>query len=132
MSTDIKTIVSDYIIEDTTLDVTSTGNTTIYTDPAGYRFIIDHVDIICGSAASTTATVTIGQSTALTDFLDTQTLTNLAAQYDVVHLYPVPNATPVKTKSYAAGKIIQIAVTTADADGSSDASVLLFGYLRAA
>ena len=129
MSEDIKEIVGDYIMESVTLDLQTADVTTLYTVPTGKRFVIDHVDIICGTAASTTATVTIGQSTALTDFLDTQTLTNLAAQYDVVHLYPVPNATPVKTKSYAAGTVIQIDVSTADTDGSNDAIAKIFGYL---
>lgn len=132
MSVDIKEKVGDYIIVDTTVDLQTADVNTLYTVPADYRFIIDHVDIICGSAASTTAVVTVGQSTAVTDFLDSQTLTNLAAQWDVVHLYPVPNATPVKTKCYAAGTVIQIDVATADADGSDDAIVILFGYLREA
>jgi hypothetical protein len=130
MSLDIKEYAI-VLLSTTTVDLQTDANTTLYTVPTGYRCVLDHADIICGTAASTTAVITIGQSTALTDFLNSQTLTNLAAQYDVVHCYPVPNATPVKNKSYAAGTVIQLDVGTADADGSDDATVKLFGYLYA-
>jgi hypothetical protein len=117
------------LLSSTTLDVTSTGATTLYTVPTGKRCVLDHFKVICGSAASTTAVITVGRSTALTDFLDSQTMTNLAAQYDCVICAPVPNATPVKTKSYAAATIIQCNVGTADADGSEDATLLLYGTI---
>lgn len=117
------------LLSSTTLDVTGTGATTLYTVPTGKRCVLDHAKVICGTAASTTAVISFGQSTALTDFLGNQTMTNLAAQYDCVICMPVPNATPVKTKSYAAGTVIQCNVATADADGSDDATVLLFGML---
>lgn len=117
------------LLSSTTLDVTSTGATTLYTVPTGKRCVLDHAKVICGTAASTTAVITFGRSTALTDFLDSQTMTNLAAQYDCVICAPVPNATPVKTKSYAAGVIIQCNVGTADVDGSEDATVLLYGTI---
>jgi len=121
--------VSIALLSSTTLDVQSATQTTLYTVPTGKRCVLDHVKVICGSAASTTAGLTFGRSTALTDFLTEQTMTNLAAQYDCVICAPVPNATPVKTKSYAAGVIIQCDVATADVDGSDDATVLLFGTL---
>jgi len=117
------------LLSTTTLDVQTATVTTLYTVPTGKRLVIDHVKVICGTAASTTAILTFGQSTAVTDFLDSQTMTNLAAQYDCVICAPIPNATPVKTKSYAAAAIIQVDVGTADADGSTDAKVLLFGTL---
>jgi hypothetical protein len=118
-------------ITTTTLNVTSTGATTLYTVPTGFRFTPFCEDIECGSAASTTAVVSSGQVGALTDFLGNQTLTNLAAQYDVVTLMPIPNATPVKKKSYAAGTVFQINVVTADADGMTDGKVYLWGSIRA-
>jgi hypothetical protein len=128
MSVDIKDLTI-YLLSSTTVDLQTDANTTLYTVPTGKRCVLDHADIICGTAASTTAVITIGASTALTDFLGSQTLTNLAATNDVVHCYPIPNATPVKTKSYAAGTVIQLDVGTADVDGSDDATVNLFGYL---
>jgi len=117
------------LLSTTTLDVQSTGATTLYTVPTGKRCVLDHVKVICGSAASTTAVITFGQVGALTDFLGSQTMTNLAAQYDTVICAPIPNATPVKTKSYAATTIIQVNVGTADVDGSDDAIVMLFGTI---
>ena len=128
MSVDIKDRAI-YLLSSTTVDLQTADVTTLYTVPTGYRAVIDHIDVICGTAASTTATLTFGQSTAVTDFLDTQTMTNLAAQYDVVTCVPVPNATPVKKKSYAAGTVFQVDVSTADADGSDDATVNVWGYI---
>jgi len=117
------------LLSETTLDVTSTGQTTLYTVPTGKRCVLHCAVVVCGSAASTTATLTFGQVGTLTDFLDTQTMTNLAAQYDAVTCMPIPNATPVKTKSYAASTVIQVDVTTADVDGMTDGTVYLFGYI---
>lgn len=118
-------------ISTTTLDVTSTGATTLYTVPTGYRFIPHCAVVVCGSAASTTAIITFGQVGALTDFLDSQTMTNLAAQYDAVICMPIPNATPVKIKSYAAATVFQVNVGTADADGMTDGTVHLYGTIHA-
>ncbi len=114
------------------LDVTSTGQTTIYTVPTGFRCVLDKVVIIAGATASPTAIITIGLQGAATNFVGAQTLTNLAAQYDSVTIMPVPHASvPVKTKSYAAAAVIEIDVTTADADGGEDNRVLVFGTLLA-
>lgn len=117
------------LLSTTTLNVQSTGATTLYTVPTGKRCILHCAVVVCGSAASTTAVITFGQVGALTDFLGSQTMTNLAAQYDAVICMPVPNATPVKTKSYAAATVIQVNVGTADVDGSTDCTVYLFGTI---
>jgi hypothetical protein len=112
-----------------TLDVQSAAQTTIYTVPVGKRCILDHIKIVSGATASPTAVVSFGQDGAATDFVGNQTMTNLAAQYDCVIIMPVPNATPVKTKSYAAGTVIEADVTTADADGGTDNTVYVYGTL---
>ena len=117
------------LLSTTTVDLTDTGATTLYTVPTGKRFVPTQVNVRCGNASSETAVVTFGRSTALTDFLGSQTMTYLAATYDTVQCLPIPAAAPVKTKSYAAGIIFQINVGTADVDGSTDAIVDLFGYL---
>ena len=119
------------LLSTTTLSVRVATATTLYTVPTqlGKRCLPDHIKIICGSDASTTAKITVGQVGALTDFLAENTLTNLAAQYDMVICRPIPATTPLKSKSYAPGTVIQIDVTTADADGSTDCTVLLFGTL---
>jgi len=113
----------------TTLDVQSTGQTTLYTVPAGRRLIIDKIMVVAGATASPTAVVTFGEQGTATDFLAAQTFTNLAAQYDTIVCRPVPNATPVKLKSYPAASIIEADVTTADADGGTDNQVFLYGTL---
>ena len=129
MSVDIKEYAIYPLSGIVTVSLAAAANTTLYTVPTGYTAVIDHVDLIAGSDAST-STVTIGRSTALTDFLDTQTLSNLDADGDKVELRPVPNATPVKQKTYAAGTIIQIAVTSA-AGGATNYAIL-WGYLAEA
>jgi len=125
MSVDIKDRTIYELSEVVTVSLAAAAATTLYTVPAGYTAVIDHVDIIAGADAGA-STVTIGRSTALTDFLDTQTLSNLDADGDKVELRPVPNATPVKQKTYAAGVIIQINVTSAA--GGATNYVILWGY----
>jgi len=125
MSVDIKDRTIYQLSEVVTVSLAAAANTTLYTVPTGYATVLCYADIIAGSDAGA-STVTIGRSTALTDFLDTQTLSNLDADGDVVRLMPVPNATPVKQKSYAAGTIIQMAVTSAA--GGATNYVALWGY----
>ncbi len=112
-----------------TLSVTGTGQTTIYTVPAGKRCILDHIKIVAGATASPTAIVRFGIQGTTNDFVGDYTMTNLAAQYDCVIIMPVPNTTPVKTKSYAAAAVIEADVTTADGDGGTDNAVYVFGTL---
>jgi len=71
--------------------------------------------------------VTIGRSTALTDFVGTTNGDNLDADEDVILIAPVPSATPATNKLYAAGVIISIDVAVA---GNAVAGVVyLFGFL---
>jgi hypothetical protein len=102
------------------------GQTTLYTVPAGKRCVLSHATIVAAADAGTT-TCTIGQVGALTDFVGVQTLSNLDAQYDSVRIQPVPNSTPEKKKSYAAGTVIQIDVGAHA--GSAGNTVYLFGFL---
>ncbi len=120
---------SVHLLGTATLDVQSTAQTTIYTVPIGFRCILDHIKIVSGATASPTAIVSFGQNGAATDFLGNQTMTNLAAQFDTVICAPIPNATPVKTKSYAATTVIEADVTTADVDGGTDNTVYVYGTL---
>jgi len=127
MSVDIKTVAMK-LLSSTTVSFAAAAATTLYTVPAGFRCVLSHADVVAGADAGT-STVTIGRSTALTDFLGTQTLSNLDAAYDKVTLQPIPNATPVKQKSYAAAVVIQMDVTSAA--GGATNTVYLFGYLYA-
>ena len=128
MSTDIKTIGIYPLSGVVTVSLAAVAATTLYTVPTGYKAVLDHVDLIAGADASTSA-VTVGRSTALTDFLGTQTLTGINADEDVAILRPVPAATTVLSKTYAAGVVIQMDVTTAS--GGATNQVYLWGYLIA-
>jgi hypothetical protein len=114
------------LLSTTTVSFAGNGNTTLYTVPVGNRLVLDQVIIVAAADAGTT-TVSVGQSTALTDFLPVNTLSNLDAQYDTVVLMPIPNTTPLKNKSYVSGTLIQIAVT--NHAGSAGNSVYLYGTL---
>ena len=132
MSVDIKTVPNGALYPLSgivTVSLAAAAATTLYTVPTGYTAVIDHVDLILGADASTSV-ITIGRSTALTDFLDSQTLSDLDADGDVGRLMPVPNATTVKQKSYAAGTIIQVNVTTGN--GGATNYMIVWGYLALA
>ncbi len=116
------------LMSTTTVDHSAIAATTLYTVPTGFRWIPDHVKVeAAGDEAATI--VSLGQVGALTDFLGNQTLSILDAQYDVVTLQPIPNATPVLQKSYAAGTVFQVNVTTAV--GNAANTYYLFGNLQA-
>ena len=102
------------------------GQTTLYTVPTGKRCVLTHAVVVAGADAGGT-TMSIGQVGALTDFLAVNTLGNLDAQYDAVVLQPIPNTTPLKGKSYAAGTVIQADVGS-HAGGATN-TVYLFGFL---
>jgi hypothetical protein len=114
------------LLSTTTVALNAVAATTLYTVPVGKRMVPHSVLLVAGADASNSA-VTVGQVGALTDFLTTQTLTGVNAQYDAAWLQPVPNATPIMRKSYAPGTVIQMDVTTGA--GGATNSVLLFGVL---
>jgi len=127
MSVDIKDRTTS-MLQSGTLSLAVTGNTTAYTVPAGFNMIPFGIGIKAGADAGDSV-VTAGLSTDLDDFLGEQTLSNLDAEDDYVLLMPIPAATPVKQKVYAAGEIVQIAVTTAD--GGATNTYYFFGTLEA-
>jgi hypothetical protein len=114
------------LLSTTTVTFGADGQTTLYTVPVGKRCILDHAKIVAAADAGTT-TITIGQVGTLTDFLPTNTLSNLDAQYDSVTVMPIPNTTPLKSKSYAAATVIQIDVGAHA--GAAGNTVYLFGTL---
>jgi hypothetical protein len=118
--------LTETLLSTTTVALNATGATTLYTVPTGKRCVITKAVLVAGADASTSA-LTIGKSTALTDFLNTQTLSNIDAQYDVAILQPVPAATTARSKSYAAGDVIQVNVTTGN--GGASNTMYLFGFL---
>lgn len=110
------------------VDLNAAAQTTIYTVPTGKKCILDHVRIRNLSANATNATVTIGQVGALTDFLNTQTLSGLNAAGATGKLEIIPNATTVKAIEYTAGEVLQIDVTIV-ASIACTATVEFFGTL---
>lgn len=114
------------LLSTTTVTFAAATVTTLYTVPAGKILFLDHLTII-GSADATTTTVTVGRSTALTDWLGTQTLSNIAAASDVVTLRPIQAATPVKEKAYVAAVIIQVDVSATG--GGTTHKFKLYGTL---
>jgi len=113
-------------VSSTLVAFNTTGQTTLYTVPAGKIFILLKVFIRSGADAGAT-TVTFGRVGALTDWANTRTLSNLDAAGDVVKIDLLNSVTPVKSKTYAAGVVLQIDVTTAL--GGATNYVDLFGYL---
>ena len=114
------------LLSSTTVSFGADGQTTLYTVPVGKRCVLFGAMVVAAADCGAT-TVTIGQVGALTDFLAAQTLGNLDAQYDAAWLVPVPNATPVKVESYAAGTVIQVDVGAHA--GAAGNTVYLYGML---
>lgn len=110
-----------------TLALNAVAATTIYTTPTGKIMIPFGLGLVAGADCGASV-LTIGRSTALTDFIASITLSNIDAANDMAWLQPIPNATPVLLKNYAAGVIFQINVTTGL--GGATNYVDLFGWLK--
>ena len=119
--------LTEALLSSTTVALNAVAATLLYTVPAGKRCTITKAVLTAGADCGASV-ITIGQDGALTDFLGSQNLGNIDAQYDVAILQPVPNATPVINKSYAAGTEIKIDVTTGS--GGATNTVDLFGWLK--
>ena len=116
----------DLLLSTTTVAFNVNAATTLYTVPSGKRCVLSHAIVVAGADAGATK-LSIGASTAVTDFVPACTLSNLDAQYDAVKLQPIMAATPVKNKSYAAGVLI-VANVTANAGGATN-TVYLYGSI---
>lgn len=93
----------------------ATTSTVIYTVLAGHECTLDHVRIRNLTGDATTATCTVGQTGALTDFLNTQTLSALNAAAATGKLMPIPSATTAKGIEYPAGTVINFRTVAAGA-----------------
>ena len=125
---DLKEKSISLISQNLGFDISTVASTTLYTVPTGKEFTPFAICISKISATITTATVTFGQSGAKTDFLDTQTLTNITTVGAAVWLMPVPSATPAREIiTYTAGELFVIDVTQGDA-ATCDVSV--FGFIN--
>jgi len=122
----IKTDNAEGLLSVTTVSFAADGDTTLYTVPAGKRLVLTKAIVIAGADAASTD-ISIGQDTAETDWIGATQCDNLDAENDAIILQPVPAATSVKSKSYAAGTVIQMNV--ANHAGGATNYVHLFGYL---
>jgi len=110
------------------VDLNAVASTNLYTVPTGKKLVVDHVKIRNLSADAGNAVVTFGQSGAKTDFVGSQTLSNLSAAGKAGKIQPVPNATPPAIVEYTAAEIFVIDVTTA-AGSACTATVEVFGKI---
>ena len=115
------------LLSTTTVAFNANAATTLFVVPTGKRCVLHSAIVVAGADAGATTAVSIGQVGALTDFLAANTLSNLDAQYDSVVLQPIPNTTPLKGKSYAAGTSIQMNVATQS--GGATNTVYLYGVI---
>jgi len=115
------------MVSSTTVSFGVNGDTVLYTVPTGKRFVPLFAVAIAGADAGATTTLAIGQNTAETDFLAANTLSNLDVEFDAVILRPIPNTTPLKSKSYAAATVIEAQVGAFS--GGVTNIVQLFGIL---
>lgn len=115
------------LLSTTTVAFNANADTTIYTVPTGVRCVLSHAVVVAGSDAGATTTIAIGADGTETDFIPANTLSNLDAANDAVILRPIPNTTPLKSKSYAAGTVIQAQVGSQS--GGATNTVYLFGFL---
>jgi len=95
------------------VDLNAVATTNLYTVPEGKKLIVDHIKPRNLSADAGSAQLTLGQTGAKTDFLGTQTLSNLNAAGKSTKLQPVPSATPAAIVEYTAGQIFCVDVTQA-------------------
>ena len=107
------------------VDLNAVASTTIYTVPAGTKMVVDHLKLRELSADAGNTVLTAGQSSAKTDFVGSQTLSNLNAAGKSCKIQPVPNATPPAIVEYSAGTEFVVDVTTA----AGSACTATFGLL---
>lgn len=115
------------LLSTTTVALNADADTTIYTVPTGKRCILSHAMLVAGADAGATTTIAIGADGTETDFIPANTLSNLDAAYDTVMLRVIPNVTPLQSKSYAAGTVIQAQVATQS--GGATNTLYLYGTL---
>jgi hypothetical protein len=95
------------------VDLNAVATTVVYTVAAGKKFTPDHLKPRQLSASAGSAVLTAGQSSAKTDFVGSQTLSNLSAAGKSCKIQPIPSATPPAIVEYPAGTDFVVDVTTA-------------------
>lgn len=111
------------------VDFNLTTDLTLYTVPVGKVFTPFAVLISSVSANLSSAVVSFGQSTAKTDFLGNQTLSNINAAGDAGWLMPIPAATTAGIVTYTAGEVFVMDRVTASG-GAATGDITVFGYIE--
>ena len=117
------------VAQDDAVDFNTDTDLALFTVPPDKEFTPFAVCISRASADLASSVVSFGQSTAKTDFLGNQTLSNVNSPGDACWCMPVPNATPVGIVAYTAGEIFTMDRVTA-AGGAATADVSVFGFLN--
>jgi len=115
------------LLSTTTVSFAADADTLLYTVPTGKRCVLSHAVIVAAGGAGASTTISIGQTGATADFLAENTLSSLDAANDVVIVRPIPNTTPLQSKSYAAAALLY--ATVASQSGVAANTVMLFGTL---
>lgn len=115
------------LLSTTTVSFAADADTLLYTVPTGKRCVLSHAVIVAAGDAGASTTISIGQTGATADFLAENTLSSLDAANDVVIVRPIPNTTPLQSKSYAAAALLY--ATVASQSGVAANTVMLFGTL---
>ena len=113
----------------TGIDAKAVAVTTLYTVPAGYSLVVDHVVVRCTAftvgAKGVQAVASFGGNSATwDDYLNTQTYT-VAAVSTKIKDTVLDTATPV----YAAASIFKVSVETGSDAGAETWAVDVWGYL---
>ena len=121
-------LLQNGLLSVTGVSLAANNDTVIFIVPTGKRCVLYHAILVAGADAGATTTISIGDEAATyANFIPTSLLSNLDLVYDSVILMPIPNTTPLKLKSYAAGSVIYAHV--ADQSGGADNALYLFGIV---
>lgn len=110
------------------VDLNSVATTVLKKVSPNKKMVVDHVKPRELSADAGSTVLTLGQSSAKTDFVGSQTLSNLSAAGKSCKIQPVPSATPAAIVEYPAGTDFVVDVTTA-AGSACTATFDVFGTL---
>ncbi len=111
----------------TAVDLNAVAFNNLYRCAPGKKWIPVAVVMRKLSATAASALATLGESASQTDFLGTQTLSNINAAGKAAILQPVPNATPVAIVEYDEDDDFGLDVTQA-AGSACTATFDVFGY----
>lgn len=109
------------------VDLNSVAFNNLYRCAPGKKWIPIAVVMRKLSATAASALATLGESASQTDFLGTQTLSNINAAGKAAILQPIPNATPVAIVEYDEDDDFGLDVTQA-AGSACTATFDVFGY----